>query len=84
MVENQNRHDVIKKLAARFRWACDDPREIERRDLRYALRESRTFLDVPESLRERIPFWFRSVAPIVLRRQLRAYRLNLFEVRHAT
>jgi len=65
-----------------FRWACDDPHEIERwANLR--LVRSRTFLDAGPDLMKRAPFPFGLLArwaPWLIRGKLDGYRLNQFVV----
>lgn len=79
MAKNQDNHDVLKKMAARMRWICDDPRAIERWGLGLRLLQSRTFADPPPALRPRVPWILRTFGPILFRNQVTSYRLNLFE-----
>ena len=84
MVESQSTHDAMKYMSpdSWFRWACDDPREIENwANLR--LVRSLTFLDAdPAMLKKASPTlsiiarW----APWILRSKVNNYRLNQFVV----
>ncbi len=49
-----NEDHVRRNLEARFAWACEDPREIERWKIGLRLVESRTLADVPDILRSRL------------------------------
>jgi O-methyltransferase involved in polyketide biosynthesis len=76
--------DMMKRLNARIRWACDDPREVERWDLGYELLESRSLVDLPGSLERRLPFLYRywtGIARSLRRQECDSYRLNLYAVR---
>jgi len=53
-VDGGNKDFVRRKMAVRFAWACEDPREIERWNIGLRLVESRTLADVPDSLRPRL------------------------------
>jgi O-methyltransferase involved in polyketide biosynthesis len=80
-VDGANKDHARRKLAARFAWACDDPREIENWNIGLRLLESRTPVDVPEPLNSRLS-WpmratfgaFRKLFP----KLMRVYQLNLF------
>ncbi|MFI1356100.1 hypothetical protein ACH4TV_21370 [Streptomyces sp. NPDC020898] len=81
MVDSQDTHDVLGRMAARMRWRCDDPRAIEawRPDVR--LDESCTFVQLPPALRRRLPRSTRLLLGLlgrVRRRDMEAYRFNLF------
>ncbi|MEM6452126.1 MAG: class I SAM-dependent methyltransferase [Cyanobacteria bacterium P01_D01_bin.105] len=85
MVEGQATHDAMKYLpqASWFRWACDDPSEIESWGNLQLVR-SRSFLDADDELKAQMPWptkffvqWF----PWLLRRKIEGYRLNKFMVR---
>jgi O-methyltransferase involved in polyketide biosynthesis len=83
-VERGNRDLAHSGLAARFAWACDDPREIEGWGIGLRLVESRTLLDALESWRSRLGAPMRGLLwmfrPLVAK-LAQAYALNLFEVR---
>ena len=80
-VESGNRDFVRRKMAARFRWTCGDPREIERWNIGLRLVESHTGLDVPEPLRPRLSLPVRAAFG-VLRRLIpnlaEVWQFNLF------
>lgn len=80
-ISRENQDHARLKLAARGTWACEDPRDIERWNIGLRLVESRSLLDVPESVkarrswRGRIAFrLFAKLFPKISR----VYRLNLF------
>ncbi|WP_394821167.1 class I SAM-dependent methyltransferase [Pendulispora albinea] len=80
ILANQHRHDVMKKMEARFTWACDEPRELESLGLR--LLDSRTLLNPQPDLAARLPFAHRYLMPLMysfIRKAMRAYTINLFE-----
>ncbi|MEM9135800.1 MAG: class I SAM-dependent methyltransferase [Cyanobacteria bacterium P01_F01_bin.42] len=84
MVENQSTHDAMKYMSSEswFRWACDDPREIESW-ANLKLEQSRTFLDAPADLNQHLPLQLRLIArwaPWIVRKKLDSYRLNRFVV----
>jgi len=75
-----------RDLAARFAWACDDPRDIERWDIGLRLVESRTPVDVPEPLNSRLSWRMRTgfrVVRTLFPKAVRAYRLNVFAAQQA-
>jgi len=70
-----------RNLAARFVWACDDPRAIEAWNIGLRLVESRSGVEVPEPLRSRLSWPMRTGFRVLLKlfpKVMRAYRLNLF------
>ena len=70
-----------RKLDARFVWACEDPKEIERWNIGWRLVKSRSFFDVPESLKKRLSWRARIALRVFNKMAPRigvAYRLNLF------
>ena len=80
-VDNGNKDFVRRKMAVRFKWACQDPCEIERWNIGLRLAESRTFADVPEPLRPRLSVALRAGFRVFRRlvpKLLKAYQLNLF------
>ena len=83
-VDRANRDHAHRELAARFAWACEDPREIEGWGIGLRLVESRTLLDALESWRSRLGAPMRGLLwtfrPLVAK-LAQAYALNLFEVR---
>jgi O-methyltransferase involved in polyketide biosynthesis len=81
-IDGGNRDFIRRKMAARFAWACADPREIERWNIGLRLVESRTMADVQAG-----PLWPRlspamrttiRVARRLFPKIAAAYRLNLF------
>jgi len=84
MVDSQSTHDAMKYMSqdSWFRWACDDPHEIEGwGNLR--LVRSRTFLDAGSDLLKYMPFPFGLLtrwAPWLIRGKVDGYRLNQFVV----
>lgn len=80
-VTGGNKDMVRRKMAARFAWACEDPKELESWEIGLRLVESRTMVDVPASLAPRLT-WGTRATMWVFRRCLpkvtQFYRLNLF------
>ncbi|NEP17251.1 MAG: class I SAM-dependent methyltransferase [Leptolyngbya sp. SIO4C1] len=87
MVDSQSTHDAMRHLpqASWFRWACDDPREIERwGNLR--LVQSRTFFDAGAELMQQVPWqtrFFVRWTPWLIRSKVQGYRLNRFVIESA-
>jgi O-methyltransferase involved in polyketide biosynthesis len=82
-LEALREHDMMRRLNARLRWACDDPGEVERWDLGYELLDSCSLVDLPGSLERRLPFSYRywtAIARLLRRNEVDAYRLNLYAV----
>jgi len=80
-IDHENQDHARRKLAARFAWACEDPREIERWNIGLRLVESRSMCDVPDSLRPRLSWSMRTAFRVFARffpKFANAYRLNLF------
>lgn len=80
-ISRENQDHARRKLAARFAWACEDPKEIERWNIGLRLVESRSMADVPDSLRPRLSWAMRTtfrVLTILVPKLTTAYRLNLF------
>ena len=81
-IDGGNQDFVRRKMAARFKWACEDPREIERWNLGLRLVESRTLVDIPDPLQPHFPLAMRIMFRVfrgLFPRLAQAYRLNLFE-----
>jgi len=77
-----NKDFVRRKMAARFAWACEDPRELEAWNIGLRLLESRTAIDVSGSLRARFSLPMRTsfwVLRTLFPKLAGVYRLNLFE-----
>ncbi|MGD1930554.1 MAG: hypothetical protein ACFB12_16750 [Leptolyngbyaceae cyanobacterium] len=84
MVDSQATHDAMRYLSQEswFRWACDDPHEIEAWG-NLQLVESRTFLDASPDLMKHVPWQMRLFAqwaPWLIRKKVEGYRLNRFVV----
>ncbi|MEM6453147.1 MAG: class I SAM-dependent methyltransferase [Cyanobacteria bacterium P01_D01_bin.105] len=84
MVDSQSKHDAMKYMSqdSWFRWACDDPSEIEDW-ANVKLERSRTFLDGGPELMKYAPFYVSFLArwlPWLIRRQVNGYRLNRFVI----
>ncbi|MGA3016640.1 MAG: class I SAM-dependent methyltransferase [Bryobacteraceae bacterium] len=80
-VNGANKDHARRKLAARFAWACDDPREIESWNIGLRLVESRTPVDVPEPLKSRLSLPLRTSLRVLRKlfpNAMKAYKLNLF------
>jgi O-methyltransferase involved in polyketide biosynthesis len=83
MMRNQDRSGVMKPMAARMQWVCEEPRELESWGLQ--LLETRTFAQPqaevaktwPRRYRYGNPLLARLVPPIV-----NTYKLNLFRLMH--
>jgi len=81
-IEGANRDHERRKLAARFAWACADPREIEGWNAGLRLVKSCTMADVPDPLQRRLSLPVRIMSRVARRLfpgVAKAYRLNLFE-----
>ena len=77
----ENKDHARHKLEARFTWACEDPREIERWKIGLRLVGSRTLADIPDSLRLRLSLPMRAGFRVFARlfpNLTKAYQLNLF------
>jgi O-methyltransferase involved in polyketide biosynthesis len=82
-VDHENKDHARRNLGARFAWACEDPVEIERWEIGLRLVESRSMMDVPDSVRSRLSLPARAVIHILLKffpRIANSYRFNLFTV----
>jgi len=84
MIARQAKHDAMKHLPAEswFRWAVEDPREIERWVPGMTLVSSDTFVDADRDLLGRAPFPYALLsrwAPGLMRWLLRGYRINRFD-----
>jgi O-methyltransferase involved in polyketide biosynthesis len=80
-VDGGNKDHAGRKLAARFAWACDDPREIENWNVGLRLVESRSPVDVPEPLKPCLSWPVRTTFRVIRKlfpRLMKVDRLNLF------
>ena len=78
---HENKDHARRKLDARFAWACEDPKEIERWNIGLRLVESRTPVDVPDSLRLRLSLPARALFRVFAKlfpKLAKACQLNLF------
>ncbi len=81
VINHENNDHARRKLEARFAWACEDPREIELWNIGLRLVESRTLMNVPDSLRSRLPLPMRAALRVLAQlfpKLIKAYQLNLF------
>ncbi|MFC5219901.1 class I SAM-dependent methyltransferase [Streptomyces coerulescens] len=81
MVDSQDSHDVLGKVAARMRWRCDDPAALERWRPGVHLADSRSFTRLPAPVARRLNTTYRLMlraASALRRRDVEAYRFNLF------
>jgi O-methyltransferase involved in polyketide biosynthesis len=84
MVDRQHRHPTMKFMAARMRWSCDDPRDLESWNVGLQLRTSWTYTQAPRQLRQRLPLPYRHLLPalrILVPPFITTYRLNLYTIR---
>jgi O-methyltransferase involved in polyketide biosynthesis len=80
-VDGGNKDHARRKMAARFAWACEDPRKIENWNIGLRLVESRTAVDVPEPLNSRLSLPMRTsfcVFRKLFPNLMKVYKLNLF------
>ncbi|MGA3325454.1 MAG: class I SAM-dependent methyltransferase [Terriglobia bacterium] len=80
-INHENKDHARRNLGARFAWACEDPKEIERWQIGLRLVESRSMCDVPDSLRSRLSLPMRAVFRVFAKlfpKIAKAYHLNLF------
>jgi O-methyltransferase involved in polyketide biosynthesis len=80
-IDRENKDHARRNLGARFAWACEDPKEIERWNIGLRLVESRPMINVPDSLRPRLSLTTRAVFRVFAKwfpKLANAYRLNLF------
>jgi O-methyltransferase involved in polyketide biosynthesis len=72
----QHKMAARRGMAARWAWACDDPRSLERFGLRLA--ESATITRPPKALRPSLPFRYRSLLPLADPVLGKSFALSLF------
>ena len=80
-VNGANKDHARLNMAARFAWACDDPREIENWNIGLRRVESRTMVDLPEALMARLSLPMRTTIRVLRKlfpQVMKAYHLNLF------
>jgi len=76
-VNRANKDHMRRNLAARFRWACEDPKEIEQWNIGLRLVKS----NLPDSVRSRLPLPMRAALRVFAKlfpRLKNVYRFNLF------
>lgn len=76
-LEQQHRLAARRNIPARWAWACDDPRSLERLGLRVV--ESTTITRPPASVRARLPVAYRYLLPLIDPVIGRTVRLTLFQ-----
>ncbi len=80
-VDGGNKDHARRKMAARFAWACADPREIESWNIGLRLVESRNFGHLPEPLNQRLSLPLRTTLRVLRQlfpKLMKVYQLNLF------
>ena len=81
-VAGGNKDFVRRKMAARFAWACEDPREIERWNIGLRVVESLALTDVSDPLRSRLSATARAsfyALGKLFPKLMRTFLLNLLE-----
>jgi O-methyltransferase involved in polyketide biosynthesis len=77
VINRANKDHSRRNLGARFAWACDDPKEIERWNIGLRLVES----NIPDTVRSSLPMLTRATLHVFTRlfpKFKKAYRFNLF------
>jgi O-methyltransferase involved in polyketide biosynthesis len=80
-IDGGNKDHARRKIAARFAWACDDPREIENWNIGLRLVESRSLVNVPGPLKSRLSLPLRTSLRVLRKlfpEAMKVYKLNLF------
>ncbi len=75
--DQQHKLAARRHIPARWAWACDDPRSLERFGLRLA--ESTTITRPPAALRAQLPARYRWLLPLADPLLGHAFRINLFQ-----
>jgi O-methyltransferase involved in polyketide biosynthesis len=76
-LEQQHRLAARRKIPAKWAWACDDPRSLERLGLQVV--ESATITRPPAPVRARLPVAYRYLLPLIDPVIGRTVRLTLFQ-----
>jgi O-methyltransferase involved in polyketide biosynthesis len=76
MLQMQHQQAARKGMPARWAWACDDPRTLERYGLR--LTESATITRPPAAVRRNLPARYRYLLPLADSLMGKAFALSLF------
>ena len=77
-VAGGNRDHARRKLAGRFAWACEDPKEIEAWNIGLRLEDPGAMVDVLKPLRSRLSLPLRTTLHVLGKLLSKVYRLNLF------
>ncbi|KDN73818.1 lipoprotein [Streptomyces olindensis] len=83
VVDNQDQHDVLSKVEARFRWACADPAELSTWRPGTRVLASHTLDALPSRMFEALPGTCRQMITDLAGRNLphvKAYRLTLVQL----
>ncbi|MFI5939601.1 class I SAM-dependent methyltransferase [Streptomyces uncialis] len=81
MIDGQDRHDVLSKVAARMVWRCDDPAAPAAWHPSVTLEDTRTFARLPAEVRRAVPQPTRALLSLlarVRRADIEAYRFNVY------
>jgi O-methyltransferase involved in polyketide biosynthesis len=84
-MDHENKDHARRKLDARFAWACEDPKDIERWQIGWRLVESRNLMNLPDAVRSRLSLKMRAALRLLAtlfpkgaKAIAKACRLNLF------
>jgi hypothetical protein len=83
VIDTQDSHDVLGKVAARFRWSCPDPQLLVSWRPGNRLLASHTFTTLPAQVHDTLPAEYREmIATMTQLRlpQVEDYRLNLLRL----
>lgn len=83
MINSQRRHPTMRFMAARMRWICDHPSELERWNAGLRLDASLTLSQAPRPLRRCLPASYRVLLPVlrvVFPPIVTTYRVNLYTI----
>ncbi|MFV8162500.1 class I SAM-dependent methyltransferase [Mycobacterium sp. 134] len=83
MMRNQDRNGVMRSVAARMQWVCEDPHELQ--DWGMRLIETRTFAQPQPEVGKKWPMRYRYGMPLAARlvpAVVNGYKLNLFRLGH--
>ncbi|WP_063043780.1 class I SAM-dependent methyltransferase [Nocardia pseudovaccinii] len=83
IIDHQDRHDAMQKVTARMRWACDDPRELERWHTGLRTLESHDLSQLPDRIRPRVPLSRRTMlraVSAIFRQRFGRYKVNLYRI----
>ena len=77
---------VARGTRARLRWWCDDARQVEEWDRRYALQRSWSLATLPPPLARRLPFRYQFIQAqlrVLERDEWNQYRVNVFTIQES-